>query len=81
MSTGAQTRAKRDRRIREAVDAISGVGLARIREHVVELSADGGQVAELAITPREPLRRMVETLDDLAGYVDHLRDNARRALA
>lgn len=81
MSTAAQTRAQRDARMRAAIDAISGAGLTRIREHVIELHAETEHTAARAVDPREPLRRMTESLDDLAGYIDHLRDTARRALA
>lgn len=80
MSTAEQLRGYRDRSVRNASEMIAGPGLARVREHVVELAAET-DYGKRALQPRESLRRSIETLDDLAGYVHHLADEARKALA
>ncbi len=80
MSTAEQLRGYRERNARNASEQIAGVGLARIREHVVELAAETDHGVR-ALQPRESLRRSIETLDDLAAYVHHLADAARKALA
>ena len=83
MSTAEQLRGYRERSVRNASEMIAGPGLARVREHVVELAAETehGQRTLSPVNARESLRRSIETLDDLAGYVHHLADEARKALA
>ena len=80
MSTAEQLRGYRERNARNAAAMIAGPGLARIREHAVELAAET-EHGQRALQPRESLRRAIETLDDLAGYARHLADEARKALA